>query len=42
MRDTERLLYLGGPYRDLLGFNPLFSLILLNLEGKQVGDKKRE
>jgi len=29
------LLYPGGPYRVLLGFNSLFSLIFLNLEGNR-------
>ena len=32
MGDVERLLYLGGALRVLLGFNHPFSLIVLNLE----------
>ena len=33
MGGPEVLLYPGSPHRVLLGFNPPFSLILLNLEG---------
>ena len=40
--DTERLLYLGGTCRALLSFTLPFSLILLNLEGEQVQDKKQK
>ena len=37
--DTERLLCLGSP-QVLLGFNPLFSLILLNLEENRCWTRK--
>ena len=33
-------MYLGGPHRILLGVNPRFSLILLNLEGNRGGTRK--
>ena len=36
----ERLLYLGGPHRLLLGFNPPFSLMFLNLEGNRCRTSK--
>ena len=40
MGNTERLLYLGGPNRVLLGSNPPFSLILLTLEGNRCWTRK--
>ena len=36
----ERLLYLGRPHRVLLGFNPPFSLMFLNLEGNRCRTRK--
>ena len=36
----ERLLYLGGPHRVLLGFNPPFSFMLLNIEGNRCRTRK--
>ena len=39
--DMEGLWYLDGLHRILLGFNPSFSLIFLNLEGKSYGTRKR-
>ena len=33
-------MYLGGPLRVLLGFNPPFPLILLNPEGNRYGTRK--
>ena len=37
---TQRDLYLGGPHSVLLGFNPPFSLILLNSEENKGGTRK--
>ena len=39
--DMEGLWYLDGLHRILLGFNPSFSLIFLNLEGKSYGTRNR-
>ena len=33
-------MYLGGSLRVLLGFNPSFSLILINFEGNRCGTRK--
>ena len=38
---TQGFLYPGGPCRVLLGFSPLFSLILLNPEQSRDEPKKR-
>lgn len=37
---TESLLYLVGPHRVLLSFNPPFALILLSLEGNRYYNHK--